>query len=59
VAAGGADRVGRGDDPRAGDEPFLDTLLERDIVEIRGTHVSDGGETGCQCEAGVSRANQV
>jgi hypothetical protein len=48
MAAGGADRVGRRNDARAGHDALLDALLDGDVVEVGGTHVAHGGKAGLE-----------
>jgi hypothetical protein len=48
MAAGGADRIAGGDDPRPLDPAAVDRLAEADVLEAVGADVADRGEAGAQ-----------
>jgi len=53
VAAGRADRVGRGHDARPDDVAGLDRLAQADVVVVGRADVAHGGEPGLEREPGV------
>ncbi len=57
VAAGRADGVGGGDDPRAHHIAGVDRLPEAHVVEVLGAHVAHRGEARLQGRLGVRRSD--
>jgi hypothetical protein len=58
MAAGRADRIAGGDDPRALQPAAVHGFAEADVLEAVGTDVSNGGEAGAKGLLGIGGSNR-